>query len=195
MCPKVTKNGTNLQIILPKTVCMSVRIEPGEVLDITTDGDTISMVRPVAPLSIKAQTIFTIGYESRDIEKFIARLKMHGVRQIIDVREKPISRKKGFSKTALQKKLKDEGIEYIHMQKLGSPSEIRHEYKEGGSETLFFERYRSYLETIPEELDVLDGFTSNMPSALMCFELSHIHCHRKIIAEKLKTFGYEVVPL
>jgi uncharacterized protein (DUF488 family) len=164
-----------------------------------TDGSTISIARPIAPVlsesSEKNQIIFTIGYESRDIECFISRLKNHGVQQVIDVREKPISRKKGFSKSALREKLREADIEYVHLPKLGSPSEIRHEYKEGGLESLFFERYSAYLETVHEQIDFVDEYASYLPSALMCFELSHVHCHRKIIAKKLETIGYSVVNL
>ena len=199
MCPKVTKNGSSLQIILPKSVCASAGIEAGEILNVMTDGSTISVVKPMVSLSSdppeKSQTIFTIGYESRDINKFIARLKAHGVRQVIDVREKPMSRKKGFSKTALRERLKEDDIEYIHMPKLGSPSDIRHEYKNGGSEPSFFEKYRSYLRTVPEEVDILDEYASCLPSALMCFELSFVHCHRKIIAKEMENLGYSVVHL
>jgi len=196
MCPKVTKNGSSLQIILPKSVCDSARIEVGEVLNVMTDGNTISMVRPVTSLPLEPpKVIFTIGYESRDVYKFISRLKSHGVRQVIDVREKPISRKKGFSKSALSEELVKNNIEYVHMPKLGSPSEIRHEYKEGGSESLFFEKYKTYLESIHEQIEILDEYTSCLPSALMCFELSYVHCHRKIIAKELENIGYSVVHL
>ena len=199
MCPKVTKNGSSLQIILPKTVCDSVKIEAGEVLNVMTDGSTISIARPIAPsLPVspeKSQIIFTIGYESRDLDKFINRLLTHGVQQIIDVREKPISRKKGFSKKSLQEKLNENGIGYVHLPKLGSPSEIRHEYKDGGSASVFFERYGLYLDTIPEQIETLDEHASFLPSALMCFELSHVNCHRKIIAKRLESIGYSVVHL
>lgn len=199
MCPKVTKNGSSLQIILPKSVCDSARIEAGEVLNVMTDGSTISIVRPIAPAfsepSEENQIIFTIGYESRDIDGFIARLKSNGVQQVIDVREKPMSRKKGFSKFALREKLRNADIEYVHLPKLGSPSEIRHEYKEGGSESLFFERYSAYLETVHEQIDFVNEHASYLPSALMCFELSHVHCHRKVIAKKLENIGYSVVHL
>ena len=200
MCPKVTKDGSSLQIILPKSVCESAQIQAGATLNVMTDGTTISFVKPLSHFSIeeeeKHKTIFTIGYESRDIDKFINRLKTHGIKQLIDVREKPISRKKGFSKTKLREALTEEYIEYIHMPRLGSPSDIRHEYKEGGSERLFFERYESYLKNEAcDQILLLDDYVSSTPSALMCFELSYVHCHRKIIAKELSNIGYEVIHL
>ena len=43
----------------------------------------------------------TIGYEGSAIEDFIATLKLANIEILLDVREIPLSRKKGFSKNAL----------------------------------------------------------------------------------------------
>jgi len=197
---KITQNGSSLQLILPRSVCESVRLKNGDTLNVQTDGDIITLSRPITqiPLEIteEVKTIFTIGYESRTPEKFIQRLKNHGIQQVIDVREKPISRKAGFSKSALIKCLTEEGIGYYHLPKLGSPSEIRNALKEGGSEAIFFDQYYKYLkETAFEQIDILDQLVSATPSALMCFELSAVHCHRKIIANELSNIGYNVTHL
>jgi len=45
-------------------------------------------------------TLFTLGYEGLTIEAFIARLQAAQVKTVVDVRELPLSRKKGFSKSA-----------------------------------------------------------------------------------------------
>lgn len=50
----------------------------------------------------KTTSLFTFGYEGLTIEAFIARLNEAGVRTIIDVRELPLSRKKGFSKGSVR---------------------------------------------------------------------------------------------
>lgn len=136
---------------------------------------------------------YTIGYEGRTLENFISRLQSFGIKQLVDVREKPISRKKGFSKNALRDRLESEGIHYIHMPELGSPSDIRHEYKAGGSEIRFFEMYREYVESneLPQ-IAILEGYVSDMPTAIMCFEQLHIHCHRKIIASMIVGMGHRV---
>ncbi|MDP2877672.1 MAG: DUF488 domain-containing protein, partial [Holophaga sp.] len=57
----------------------------------------------------KTTTLCTFGYEGLTIEAFIARLKESGVRTIIDVRELPLSRKKGFSKKAFAEALHGNG--------------------------------------------------------------------------------------
>ena len=45
--------------------------------------------------------LFTIGYEKLDQKQFMAHLSYHGVDLVADIRKLPVSRKKGFSKTAL----------------------------------------------------------------------------------------------
>src|ERR1700761_5078071 len=65
--------------------------------------------------------IYTIGYENASIEDFVATLTAAGIRRIIDVRDIPLSRKKGFSKNALQAILETFDIAYIHLKGLGDP--------------------------------------------------------------------------
>ena len=43
--------------------------------------------------------MFTIGYEGRDVDEFVSCLMQYKVTRLIDVREIPLSRKKGFSKS------------------------------------------------------------------------------------------------
>ena len=59
--------------------------------------------------------VYTIGYEGTDIDRFVATLKAVGIKVLADVRAVAVSRKKGFSKTALKARLEDEGIAYTHL--------------------------------------------------------------------------------
>ena len=45
---------------------------------------------------------YTIGYEGVKLEGFILCLEQHGIQVLADVREKPYSRKPGFSQRALR---------------------------------------------------------------------------------------------
>ena len=45
---------------------------------------------------------YTIGYQSKSIDDFISRLRNHDISTLIDVREVPISRKKGLQKQFFQ---------------------------------------------------------------------------------------------
>jgi uncharacterized protein (DUF488 family) len=49
-------------------------------------------------------TLYTIGYEGTDIDRFVATLKAVGVQLLADVRALPLSRKRGFSKNGAASK-------------------------------------------------------------------------------------------
>ena len=82
--------------------------------------------------------LFTIGYIGRTLDDFIDGLLSHGIECLIDTREIPISRKKGFSKSSLEAKLGRAGIAYRHFRLLGSPCLHRHRLRETGDYDRFF---------------------------------------------------------
>ena len=45
--------------------------------------------------------IYTIGYEGATVDEVIGALSRVGVEQVIDVRQLPLSRRPGFSKSSL----------------------------------------------------------------------------------------------
>ena len=51
--------------------------------------------------------VFTIGYQGATQAEVIATLQTAGIRQVIDVRAVPLSRKPGFSKNVLRNGLAD----------------------------------------------------------------------------------------
>ena len=60
--------------------------------------------------------IFTIGYGDRSIDEFIDVLRQHNLDYLIDVRSAPYSRfKPEFSKDALERALRQQGIRYVFM--------------------------------------------------------------------------------
>ena len=180
MSPVVTKNGSSLQIILPKSLCESEGIEAGDRVSIRSSDKGI-LIQPRE----KENHAFTIGYEGRTAESFIIELRSKKIKLVIDVREVPLSRKKGFSKNTLAETLALEGIGYVHMPKLGSPKEVRDKYKSGGSSEEFFREYSDYVEGQQEELMKLLQLILGKRAALMCFEGSHEVCHRSILAKKM----------
>ena len=50
-------------------------------------------------------TLFTLGYEGLTIKPFIARLQTAQMKTVVDVRELPLSRKKGFFKIGFLRRL------------------------------------------------------------------------------------------
>jgi uncharacterized protein (DUF488 family) len=82
--------------------------------------------------------LFTIGYEGATIDEFIAILFDWDIEHLIDVRDFPTSRKKGFSKNLLAESLNNYGIEYTHLKGLGDPKEGGNAAR-AGKHNLFFE--------------------------------------------------------
>ena len=149
-------------------------------------------LRRVTPEPSVSTIVYTIGYEGRSINDFLHELKIRKVKQLIDVRQLAFSRKPGFSKTALKSNLEAAGITYRHIPALGSPSDIRHVYKEGGSLDSFMDEYSTYLDTQIDAYDMLRAFVLSKPSVLMCFEKVPTMCHREILAERLLKEGFRL---
>jgi uncharacterized protein (DUF488 family) len=137
--------------------------------------------------------LLTIGYEGMNIEMFIDRLKEYGVVQLIDVRNSPWSRKADFSKNRLGEHLEGARIGYLHMPELGISRERRQAVRgKDGEEALLREYDRSLDEEI---LKRLVDISSTARAALMCLEKDVGHCHRGIIAERLRKMGVPVLDI
>ncbi|NMC44793.1 MAG: DUF488 domain-containing protein [candidate division Zixibacteria bacterium] len=139
-------------------------------------------------MTMKRCRLFTMGYEGREIDEFIERLKQYGITRLIDVRDMPLSRKKGFSKSALQERLGQEGIVYIHIKALGCPPSIRNQVKSDGDYEWFFEAYSAYLSGHMEVIAEVRRYLSDGKACLMCYERSHEECHRSIVASRIREY-------
>lgn len=130
--------------------------------------------------------LFTIGYEGLDLGQFLKLLTHHQIRVLVDVRELPLSRKKGFSKTALSGALAAHGIEYRHLKALGSPKVMRKQLKSDWDYDAFFSAYDEYLHGQVQAVETLQGIIeADRRVCLLCFEKSHEHCHRSRIAKRV----------
>src|SRR6266567_1180227 len=76
-------------------------------------------------LAIVGKAMFTIGYEKARLADVITTLTAAGVAILIDVRDRPISRRPGFSKRQLAAAVEEAGMRYVHLQPLGTPPEGR----------------------------------------------------------------------
>ncbi|OYQ32969.1 hypothetical protein CHU95_19050 [Niveispirillum lacus] len=128
----------------------------------------------------------TIGYESADIADFIATLKTASVERIIDIRELPISRRKGFAKKALSEALADAGIEYIHLRGLGDPKAGR-EAARAGDYKKFKDIFNEHMKSVAaqRDLSLAVQHVEKGGACLLCYERSHSECHRSIVAEAI----------
>lgn len=126
--------------------------------------------------------IFTCGYEGLTLNVFIARLKSAGVRTIFDVRANPISRKPGFSKTALASVLHEHGLLYAHIPAMGCPKEVRDNYKRDSNWATYTRDFHAYLASQPEAVHELASLATKTAGCLLCFEEDYNRCHRTYVA-------------
>ena len=67
--------------------------------------------------------LFTIGYEKAKPDAVLVELKRAKVKLLVDTRAVAASRRPGFSKRQLAAMLDENGIGYLHLQKLGTPAD------------------------------------------------------------------------
>lgn len=131
--------------------------------------------------------LFTIGYEGRTQDEYLALLRDAGVTLLADVRRNPISRKKGFSKKVLAEGCAAVGIGYEHLPELGIASEKRKNVAtQADVDALFAEYERDWVPTQGAALAKLRAWVdAGERVALTCFERAPGDCHRHCVAEAL----------
>jgi uncharacterized protein (DUF488 family) len=137
----------------------------------------------------------TIGYENDTQAAMIDRLKQAGVKIVLDVRAVASSRKAGFSKNILAASLAEAGIDYVHLQKLGTPK-IGRDAARAGRIAEMRRIYEDHLADEPAaqvELVKAGEIASARKAALLCYEADYNGCHRTIVAQRLHNqLGLEV---
>ena len=134
-------------------------------------------------MSNLASSLFTIGYEGMDLEGFLSLLKANGIETVVDIRELPLSRKKGFSKNALSNALGFCGFDHVHIPELGCPKSIRNQYKSDGDWNAYRRAFSDYLRTQGSTVADLSAMATISRCALLCFEADYNYCHRSIVAD------------
>lgn len=137
-------------------------------------------------LQTRIATVNAIGYEGVTIERFLSCLKNNEIELIIDVRSNPISRKPGFSKTALQTCLSEIGIGYAHFRELGIPSSIRRQYDNIDELLDYYDEFILPQPACQEAARVVADLCFEYNAALLCFEADPTQCHRSRLARYLK---------
>jgi uncharacterized protein (DUF488 family) len=136
-------------------------------------------------MAAKSINLFTIGYQGLSIDNFTKTLQQNKINMVIDIRERPFSRIKDFSRNNLRDHLALSNIEYSHLKQLGSPQNLRDKVKIDHDYTYFFKHYEIYLDGQSETLLQLSNFLNDKIICLLCLEKDPEICHRKIVARKL----------
>jgi len=127
----------------------------------------------------------TIGYQGFQPGDWLDALCASRVEVVIDVRDMPLSRRKGFSKTALRESLAARGVDYVHIRSLGNPKHLREALKSGMTFAEFSVSFECLLDGRGEALGELAVIASQRSACLVCFEEDPSCCHRSLVAERV----------
>lgn len=126
-------------------------------------------------------TVYTVGYGGRDAAEFLALLRPHPIRTVVDVRLRPDRASMGLwtkAKTAdkgIEKLLADAGLGYRSLVELGNV------FLDAGD---WHEPYRRLLDAAGDLL-VARLLETPGPICLLCAEKRVAECHRGVIADYL----------
>lgn len=138
-------------------------------------------------------TVFTIGYEGLDIDTFLSLLGQHGIDLVVDIRELPLSRKRGFSKNALATALQQKGLGYIHIRSLGCPKPVRESYRVDTDWKRYTRGFIKHLKGQQSALEDLSALANSVHCALVCYEADFKLCHRSLVANALRVqYGTDI---
>ncbi|MDE0518917.1 MAG: DUF488 family protein [Bdellovibrionales bacterium] len=144
-------------------------------------------IRSEKPKQIE-KCLFTIGYEGRSIDKYLNILIKNNIKILCDVRKNPLSRKYGFSKQSLKKRITELNMQYLHIPNLGINSRLRKDLRTKQDYKDLFFLYEK--EILSSEESGLSEITMNLREksrvALTCFEAEPEMCHRHCISSTLK---------
>jgi uncharacterized protein (DUF488 family) len=142
-----------------------------------------------------ADSIWTVGHSNRPLDAFLEILKAHRVRNVIDVRRFPASRKwPHFDRAALEKSLEAAEIAYFGMPELGGRRKPRPDSPHTAWRVEAFRGYADFMDTplFAEALERLEHLARERRSALMCAEALPWRCHRSLVADALVARGWSV---
>lgn len=134
------------------------------------------------------QTLFTIGYEQAKPAAVLNELKRAKIKLLVDTRAVAASRRPGFSKKQLAASLDEEGIAYIHLQKLGTPAEGRAAAKSGDTDRLWkiYDKHIKKAEPQQELGELVTLIKSGKRIALLCYCRDPKTCHRSRVVANVK---------
>lgn len=136
-----------------------------------------------------SKSICTIGYEGLDMDGFLALLRTGDVDTVIDIRELPLSRKRGFSKKGLCETLSLNGFKYMHVPALGCPKPIRNQYRMDMDWQCYKQSFMRYLALQDDVIAEISAVASTTTCALLCFEADYNYCHRSMVADAIRSGG------
>jgi len=137
---------------------------------------------------MKKIKIFTIGFTKKTAEEFFTLLTRAGVKRVIDIRLNNVSQLAGFAKREdLRYFLRAiGGIDYLHRPDLAPTQQILDAFKKNKGNWLDYERdFLELLSARKAEMNITPELLHE--GCLLCSEEKPLHCHRRLVAEYLRS--------
>lgn len=150
----------------------------------------------IAMKSSDQHIIYTIGHSTHDLHDFISMLQSFEIRNLVDIRRFPGSKKyPHFNREYLQAAAKEAGIYYTHIEGLGGRRSMQKDSKNNRWKNASFRGYADYMETAAFEksISILEALALENPTAYMCSEAVWWRCHRALVSDYLKAKGWKVL--
>lgn len=142
------------------------------------------------------KAILTIGHSSRPLGVFLALLRAHRVRTVVDVRRFPFSRRNPqYDRERFAEALARSGIAYHHCPALGGRRQPRPDSVNTAWENAGFRGFADHMQTaeFAAAIHRLIALAEREgPVALLCAEAVPWRCHRSLIADVLTVRGIPV---
>jgi uncharacterized protein (DUF488 family) len=148
------------------------------------------------PPDTEQPAVWTIGHSIRSREQFQRLLLGHEIRNLVDVRSFPVSRRyPHFNQTELAADLPVIGITYHHLKSLGGRRKPLPQSKNTAWQNASFRAYADYMDSDEFKKGIADllALAQQQRTAIMCAEAVWWRCHRGLIADYLKVKGAEVI--
>jgi uncharacterized protein (DUF488 family) len=143
-------------------------------------------------------TIWTVGHSTRPITTFIELLQSAAITLVADVRRFPASRRyPHYNQQPLAEALAIASIDYLALPMLGGRRQPRPDSPHTAWRNQSFRAYADYMdsEAFQEGIHDIEVLAVAERIALMCSEALWWRCHRALIADYLKSHGYEIIHL
>lgn len=137
--------------------------------------------------------LFTIGFTKKSAEAFFTKLKLSGAKRVVDVRLNNVSQLAGFAKrNDLEFFLREIcHMDYVHVPELAPTQDILDEYKKNKGDWAVYEQ--KFLELMRKrEIEKRVDPAVIADGCLLCSEDKPHHCHRRLVAEYLKSHWGDV---
>ncbi len=137
-----------------------------------------------------ASTIYTLGFTQKTLREFIKLLKDNKIDKILDIRINPRSQLSGFARQDdLKYVLELIGIGYHGVPDFAPTKELLKDYRANGDWASYERGFREILQS--RDLEEAEAMVKHSTErlCLLCSEVLPDKCHRRLVAEYLRSHG------